>query len=141
MVLPQVFGNGDDGGPVIDSYEEMIQSLVGGQECLDPSWQNENSKDCCDQFAENITGQDTSLGSDVLAKGRELFADNDAAVAAIEGFVVHRDIERFAPCDEAPCPVLQVVLVLISTVDVRGGQALQRLGSTGLQGGATVHVG
>ncbi|MEC9072651.1 MAG: hypothetical protein VX938_09745, partial [Myxococcota bacterium] len=42
-LLPQLFGDGSDGSPVIvDTWEEMIFTLVGGKECLDPQWQNDN---------------------------------------------------------------------------------------------------
>ena len=79
VVLPLVFGDGSDGGPVIDTYEELIMSLVGGKECLDPQWQNENGKDCCDQFADSVVGEGGNIAGDVLANMCDILIPTGAA--------------------------------------------------------------
>jgi len=54
IVLPRVFGDGSDGKPVVDSYDKLIKSLLGGgKDCLDPS----APKSCCKTFAENVIAQ------------------------------------------------------------------------------------
>jgi len=66
FVLPRVFGDGSDGLPVVDSYEKLLLSLLGGgKECLQPSPQQ---KGCCAVFAESVFGQTGSVGTDVLAQ-------------------------------------------------------------------------
>ncbi len=64
FVLPRVFGDGSDGLPVVDSYEKLFLSLLGGgKECLQPS---PSQKACCLVFAESVFGQTGSVGTDVL---------------------------------------------------------------------------
>ena len=65
-VLPQVFGDGSDGLPVVDSYEKLIKSLLGGgKECLVPS---PSQLGCCEAFTENVLNQAPgSVGSSVLS--------------------------------------------------------------------------
>lgn len=50
ILLPQLFGDGKDGLPAVDSYEDLFGSLLAGKECL-------STGDCCYQFAENLLGQ------------------------------------------------------------------------------------
>jgi len=50
LLLPQIFGDGSDGLPAVDSYEAMIGSLLAGRECL-------VTNDCCSRFAEDVTQQ------------------------------------------------------------------------------------
>jgi hypothetical protein len=52
VVLPRVFGDGSDGLPVVDSYEKLIKSLLGGgKECLNPA---AGQKTCCQSFTDNV---------------------------------------------------------------------------------------
>ena len=54
VVLPRVFGDGSDGLPVVDSYEALIKSLLGGgKECLDPM----APQTCCQAFTANVVAQ------------------------------------------------------------------------------------
>ena len=48
LLLPAVFGDGSDGFPKIDSYEEVIQTFLCGKEGMMPG------QDCCQIFADNI---------------------------------------------------------------------------------------
>jgi hypothetical protein len=50
ILLPQVFGNGSDGLPAVDSFEAMIGSLLAGKACL-------QTGTCCHDFAVNLVGQ------------------------------------------------------------------------------------
>ena len=54
LLLPQVFGDGSDGLPAVDSYEDLIGSLLAGKACL-------QTNDCCYVFAENLTNQTFGL--------------------------------------------------------------------------------
>ncbi|NOZ02622.1 MAG: hypothetical protein GXP54_12130 [Deltaproteobacteria bacterium] len=54
LLLPQVFGDGSDGLPAVDSYEALIGSLLAGKACL-------QTNDCCNQFAVNLTNQTFGL--------------------------------------------------------------------------------
>lgn len=48
LLLPAVFGNGSDGFPKIDTYEEVIQTFLCGKEGMMPG------KNCCQIFADNM---------------------------------------------------------------------------------------
>ena len=61
LVLPAVFGNGDDGLPAVDSWEALIGSLFGGKECL-------QNNDCCEVFAKDKLKNQSGLVQN-LAKG------------------------------------------------------------------------
>jgi len=50
ILLPQVFGDGSDGLPAVDSFEAMIGSLLAGKACL-------ATNSCCHDFATNLVGQ------------------------------------------------------------------------------------
>lgn len=68
-VLPSVFGDGSDGLPVIDSYDKLMLSLLGGgKECLNPSPQQLG---CCATFAENVFGATGGVGLTVLDQACE----------------------------------------------------------------------
>jgi hypothetical protein len=54
LLLPQMFGDGSDGLPAVDSYEALIGSLLAGRECL-------VTNDCCSKFAEQVTQQTFGL--------------------------------------------------------------------------------
>ena len=54
IVLPQVFGNGDDGLPAVDSWEALLGSLFGGKECL-------SSNNCCEVFAQDKLSDQSDL--------------------------------------------------------------------------------
>jgi len=50
VLLPQVFGDGSDGLPAVDSFEAMIGSLLAGNACL-------AINSCCHDFAVNLVRQ------------------------------------------------------------------------------------
>jgi hypothetical protein len=50
ILLPQIFGDGSDGLPAVDSYESLIGSLLAGKGCL-------VSNNCCQTFATNLINQ------------------------------------------------------------------------------------
>ena len=58
VLLPLLAGDGSDGLPVVDSYEEFFYTLLAGKECLDPQF----GMTCCASFAENVI----SSGADLL---------------------------------------------------------------------------
>lgn len=57
-LLPQIFGDGNDGLPAVDSLEALIGALVAGKSCL-------ADFSCCKVFAENVAAQ-TSVPSRTL---------------------------------------------------------------------------
>ncbi len=61
IVLPAVFGNGDDGLPAVDSWEALVGSLFGGKECL-------QDNNCCEVFAKDKLSDQSQIVQD-LAKG------------------------------------------------------------------------
>ncbi len=61
ILLPQVFGDGSDGMPAVDSYEKLIGSLLGGRQCL-------STMSCCEDFDNTLTQKYTWLPAG-LAKG------------------------------------------------------------------------
>ena len=64
-LLPRIAGDGSDGFPKIDTYEEFLKSLLAGKQCLVN--ENDPTKDetCCDAFAEALTNGNTGITSDV----------------------------------------------------------------------------
>jgi hypothetical protein len=54
MVLPKIFGDGTNGTYLVDTYDKMIKSLLGGNQCL-------GDGSCCTNFANNVTSQTTGL--------------------------------------------------------------------------------
>jgi len=77
FVLPRVFGDGSDGLPVVDSYEKLMLSLLGGgKQCLNPS---PSQPGCCQIFAENVFGQTGSVGTDVLKQACDTLVQLGAA--------------------------------------------------------------
>jgi len=64
ILLPQVFGsNGDGTGlPAVDSYEDLLGSLLAGRQCL-------NGMTCCDDFAATIEAKYPGYGLGVLSEG------------------------------------------------------------------------
>lgn len=49
-VLPRLFGDGDSGLPAIDSYEDLVATLLGDKYCL-------AYDDCCEYFATKLEGE------------------------------------------------------------------------------------
>jgi hypothetical protein len=56
ILLPQIFGNSSDGTglPPVDSYEDLIGSLLAGRQCL-------NTMSCCSDFDNKLTQKYTWL--------------------------------------------------------------------------------
>ena len=50
LLLPMIAGDGSDGLPVVDSYEKLFGSLMGGKECL-------VLNNCCELFAQAVSNQ------------------------------------------------------------------------------------
>ncbi len=61
-LLPLIAGDGSDGGPVIDSYEKFIKSLIAGKECL-------FLDTCCADFAASVLDQTGDVVSETLIIG------------------------------------------------------------------------
>ena len=69
FVLPQVFGDGSDGLPVIDTYEKLLKSFLGGgKECLE---QSASQPSCCNVFVTNVLNQTGGISEDVLSQSCE----------------------------------------------------------------------
>jgi hypothetical protein len=62
LLLPMIAGDGSDGLPVVDSYEKLFGSLVGGKECL-------QLNNCCEVFATEMAGQAGSWVEPVIESG------------------------------------------------------------------------
>jgi len=64
MLMPAVFGPGNDGLPPVDSFEALIGALLGGRQCLDPRYAT-----CCETFAANLSAQTGGTMSSSLVEG------------------------------------------------------------------------
>jgi len=62
ILLPQIFGDGSDGLPAVDSFEAMIGALLAGKACL-RAWT------CCEEFATNVVGQTGGVLAQNLVEG------------------------------------------------------------------------
>ncbi len=69
VLLPLLAGDGSDGGPVINSYELLLQSLVGGKDCLKPG----SPKTCCEIFSDKIIGGGAGIGSSLIISACDAF--------------------------------------------------------------------
>jgi hypothetical protein len=64
LVLPLAAGDGSDGMAAIDSYEDLIQMLVGGgKECLDPA----SPTTCCEELVGSIEKEISLPGANTAA--------------------------------------------------------------------------
>ena len=71
VVMPRIFGDGSDGEPVIDSYEKLIKSLLGGgKTCLVPA---AGEPTCCAAFSSNVIDQvgSATVPADLLTNACE----------------------------------------------------------------------
>lgn len=71
LLLPQIFGDGKDGLPVVDSYEEMLGSILGGKPCL-------QKMNCCEIFAENLTKESSGLYKNLVEGACDALIDTGA---------------------------------------------------------------
>jgi hypothetical protein len=63
-VLPRLLGDGSDGKPVVDSYEKLFKSMLGGgKECLAPSAQQPG---CCEVFVSSTLNASGGVGQAAL---------------------------------------------------------------------------
>lgn len=97
FLLPAVFGDGTDGYPKIDEYEEVIQSFMCGKEGLLPQ------NDCCEIFAENISNN----GGGIIANTLEAACDSliPLGAAYLEALLVDldTDVENLTLETATPC--------------------------------------
>jgi hypothetical protein len=84
-LLPAIFGDGSDGLPKIDTYEEALKTFMCGKSGLLPG------NDCCEIFAQNIAGQ----GGGVIADTVELACDALVPLGAgyVEGLLLDLDVD------------------------------------------------
>jgi len=52
VLMPLLFGDGEDGLPQVDTFEKLIGALLAGRPCLDAA-----GTSCCASFATNLSGQ------------------------------------------------------------------------------------
>ncbi|MGM0574529.1 MAG: hypothetical protein ACQEXJ_02175 [Myxococcota bacterium] len=67
VVLPLLAGDGSDGLPVIDSYDKLIASLLGGKECLMPGAE----QTCCETFTDDVLSGGGSIGESLVMSACE----------------------------------------------------------------------
>ena len=74
LVLPLLAGNGSDGMMAIDSYEKLLEMLVGGKGCLDPG----SEETCCQVLVAQIAAggelTDDATGEILVAACEDLLA-------------------------------------------------------------------
>lgn len=97
FLLPAVFGDGSDGYPKIDEYDEVIQSFMCGKEGLLPQ------NDCCEIFANNIASNGGSIISNTLEAACESLVPLGAAY--LESLLVNldTDVENLSIQTLTPC--------------------------------------
>ncbi|MCB9727299.1 MAG: hypothetical protein H6744_00635 [Deltaproteobacteria bacterium] len=69
VLLPLLAGDGSDGGPVINSYELLLKSLVGGKDCLKPGF----PKTCCEAFSDSVIGGGANIGKTLIVSACDAF--------------------------------------------------------------------
>lgn len=98
LLLPQVFGDGSDGLPAVDSYEALIGSLLAGKECL-------ILDDCCTKFAENVTNQTYGLTKNFVEGACQALIDTGATYLRQQLLSLDAQPDNFTIGTKSPCPV------------------------------------
>ncbi len=98
LLLPQVFGDGSDGLPAVDSYEALIGSLLAGKECL-------ITDDCCSKFAENVTNQTFGLTKNFVEGACQALVDTGANYLRQQLLSLDAQSDNFTIGTKSPCPV------------------------------------
>jgi hypothetical protein len=75
MLLPMMTGWEPGKAYKVDSYEELFQYLLAGDECLTPGF----PKSCCAVFAEDVAAQAGNLAQGLLESTCDLLTDMGAA--------------------------------------------------------------
>lgn len=97
LLLPQVFGDGTDGLPAVDSYEALIGSLLAGKECLiDDS--------CCATFAENVTSQTFGLTKNLVEGACQALITTGATYLRQQLLSLDAQPNNFTIGTKSPCP-------------------------------------
>ncbi|HNU67601.1 MAG TPA: hypothetical protein PLB35_03545 [Myxococcota bacterium] len=68
ILLPQVFGDGSDGLPAVDTYEKLVGSLLAGRQCL-------RTMSCCADFDATLTQKYTWLPAGLAGGACEALLD------------------------------------------------------------------
>ena len=103
LVLPLAAGDGSDGLAAIDSYEDLIQMLVGGgKECLNPA----SATTCCEELVASIEEEISLPGAstaaliesacdDLVSEGAQWLSDSLTGLDDDDGVLIGT---------AAPCP-------------------------------------
>ena len=85
FLLPAIFGDGSDGYPKVDEYEEVIQFFMCGKEGLLPQ------NDCCAIFAEEITNN----GGGIIANTVEAACKSliPLGITFLEALLIDLDVD------------------------------------------------
>lgn len=98
LLLPQVFGDGSDGLPAVDSYEDLIGSLLAGKECL-----IDNS--CCDKFAEDVTDKTSGLTKNFVKGACEALIQTGSTYLRNQLTSLDTTPDNFEIGTAEPCPL------------------------------------
>ncbi len=99
FLLPAVFGDGSDGYPKIDNYEDAIKTFMCGKEGLLPE------NDCCQMFADGVTNNGGGFLADTVKAACKSLPS--LAAGFIEGQLTGLDLDTenllvSTPADQ-PC--------------------------------------
>jgi len=98
LLLPQMFGDGSDGLPAVDSYEAMIGSLLAGKECL-------ITDDCCSKFAEAVTNQTFGLTKNFVEGACQALITTGATYLRQQLLSLDATPDNFQIGTKTACPV------------------------------------
>jgi hypothetical protein len=71
-LLPRIAGDGSDGLPKIDTYEELLKTLLAGKQCLVDETDPTKDQTCCTAFADSLSNSTTGLTNDVAKAACEV---------------------------------------------------------------------
>lgn len=96
LLLPQVFGDGSDGLPAVDSYEALIGSLLAGKECL-------IDMSCCEKFAEAVTNQTYGLSKNLVEGACDALITTGAQYLRSQLLSLDAQPDNFTIGTKVPC--------------------------------------
>lgn len=102
FLLPAVFGDGTDGYPKIDEYDEVIKSFMCGKEGLLPQ------NDCCEIFAANISNNGGAIISNTLEAACDSLVPLGAAYLEALLVDLDTDVENLTLETLEPCTLIDV---------------------------------
>jgi len=108
-LLPRIAGDGSDGLPKVDTYEELLKSLLAGKQCLVDEADPTKDLTCCIAFADSISGSTTGVTNEVTKAACEVAVP--LVAQELENLLLGLDAETgeaFTLSTKTPCSCFDI---------------------------------